>query len=574
MERHIMVIKLATTKETREIEEAADKAGISYKEMMERAGQAAANRAMAILEGIDSPFVTILVGPGNNGGDGLVTGLLIKQANENAEVRFYLLKERADDDPYITVAKEADIFIALSENDKDKRLLRNMVAQSDMVIDALFGIGITLPLRDEAAQMLRAVKRGLTESTSQADDQWAINPISTASVKTQKPFVLAIDGPSGLDFDTGELDSAALFADETVTFIAAKPGLIRFPGADAIGKLTVANLGITDKIKPLKSVKNTILDMQTVKEHMPDRPLNSSKRSFGRAMVVAGSINFVGAVHFSASAAYRAGAGLVSIATARPVTGLLASTTPEATWLLLPHDMGVISKEAAPIVLEEMGDRFSGMLIGPGLSQEETTRQFVYELLGQGASKADSKKRHLGFMAANEEDDDADDKTTNLPPLIIDADGLNALSKEEKWWERLPENTILTPHIGEMSRLTGLEIDEIEADRLEVVSEHAKKWKAIVLLKGAHTLIADVDGTVTVLPFKNDALATAGTGDVLSGIIVGLLAQGVKPYDAACVGGYIHGLAGEYAAQDIHPRSVIASDVVNHISAALKAITG
>lgn len=569
-----MVIKLATTKETRAIEEAADKAGISYKEMMERAGQAAANRALAVLEGIESPFVTILVGPGNNGGDGLVTGLLIKQANEKAEVRFYLLKERAEDDPYIEVAKEAEIFIALSENDKDKRLLRNMVAQSDMVIDALFGIGIKLPLRDEAAQMLRAVKRGLNESTEQSDDQWAINPITTPSAKPQKPFVLAIDGPSGLDFDSGDLDSAALFADETVTFIGAKPGLIRFPGADAVGKLTVANLGITDKVKPLKSVTNTLLDMQSVKERMPERPLNSSKRSFGRAMVVAGSINFVGAVHFSASAAYRTGAGLVSIATARPVTGLLASTTPEATWLLLPHDMGVISKEAAPIVLEEMGDRYSGMLIGPGLGQEETTRQFVYDLLGQDTGKSESKKRHLGFMAASQEDDNSEDDASNLPPLIIDADGLNVLSRDEKWWERLPENTILTPHIGEMSRLTGMEINDIEADRMDAVSKHAKKWKAIVLLKGAHTLIADVDGTVTVLPFKNDALATAGTGDVLSGIIVGLLAQGLKPYDAACVGGYIHGLAGEYAAQDMHPRSVIASDVIDHISAALTAITG
>lgn len=568
-----MVIKLATTEEIRTIEAAADKAGISYQEMMERAGQAAANRALALLSGIESPFITILVGPGNNGGDGLVTGLLIQQANENAEVRFYLLKERAKDDPFIAVAKEANIFIALSEADKDKRLLRNMVAQSDMVIDALFGIGIKLPLRDEAAQVLRAVQRGINESTGQAGDQWSINPLEQPAPSPKKPLILAIDGPSGLDFETGELDSATLFADETITFIGAKPGLIKFPAADAVGKLTVANLGITDKVKPLKAVQNTLMDMLSARGRMPARPLNSNKRSFGRAMVVAGSINFVGAVHFSALAAYRTGAGLVSIATARPVTGFLASTTPEATWLLLPHDMGVISKEAAPIVLEEMGDRFSGMLVGPGLGQEETTQEFVYELLGQKSGATETKKRRLGFAVAADDDDESEENSTQLPPLVIDADGLNVLSKDENWWKRLPENTILTPHVAEMSRLSGLEIEEIEQNRLKIVAEKAKAWKAIVLLKGAHTLIANVDGTVTALPFKNDALATAGTGDVLSGIIVGLLAQGVKPYDAACLGGYIHGLAGEFAAKDIHPRSVIASDVIAHISDALTAIT-
>lgn len=570
-----MNIQVTSADEMRAIEAAANEAGISYQTMMERAGQAAADRAVQLISHLDDPRVTVLVGPGNNGGDGLVTGLLIKQANDAADVRFYLLSERSEDDPYIPVAQEAGLFVAIATDDSDKRVLRNMIASSDLVIDALFGIGIRLPLRDEASQVLRAVRRGLLErQQSQQDaDEWSINP-AQASEKHPKPSVqiLAIDGPSGLDFDTGQIDTAALSADETVTFIAAKKGLLLFPGAQSVGRLTVANLGIPAKLKELKSIETSLLDASTVSDILPARNLDSNKGTFGKAMIVAGSVNYVGAANLSAQAAYRSGVGLVSVATARPVAAILAPVTPEATWVLLPHDMGVISEAAVEMILEEI-ENYKAMLIGPGMGQEETTQHFLFQLLGHKSRQSAPKKRNLGFAIAVDDTASKDDEATKLPPLVIDADGLNMLSKEDKWWDYLPENTILTPHPGEMARLAGSTVSDVQGDRFGIVKEKSKEWNTIIVLKGAHTLVAAPDGRITALPFKNDALATAGTGDVLAGIIVSLLAQDMEPYKAACAGAYIHGLAGEFAAQEHGSRSLIASDVIATLGKAFKALS-
>lgn len=571
-----MVIKITNTEEMRAIEAAADEAGISYQTMMERAGQAAAERALQLIEHLSDPRVTVLIGPGNNGGDGLVTGLLIKQANEAADVRFYLLTERPEDDPYIPVIHEVGLFTALASDDGDKRVLRNMVASSDLVIDALFGIGIRLPLRDEAAKVLRAVRRGLLdrEKEHKEAETWSINPAQAPSEAGSGVKILAIDGPSGLDFDTGQIDTTALTADETVTFIAAKYGQLLFPGAQSVGQLTVANLGIPDKVKELKSIEATLLDAATVADLLPARNQDSNKGTFGKAMIVAGSVNYVGAANLAARSAYRSGVGLVSVASARPVAGMLAAATPEATWMLLPHDMGVVSDGATDMFFEEIG-KYSALLIGPGMGQEDTTQRFLFQVLDHNRKQAAPKRRGLGFANLPPADDTEDDKAeaSELPPLVIDADGLNMLSKEDEWWKHLPENTILTPHPGEMARLTGLSIEEVQKDRFGIVNEKAKEWNTIILLKGAHTLIAEPKGRVTALPFKNDALATAGTGDVLAGLIVGLLAQGMAPYDAACAGAYLHAFAGEFAAQALGPRSVVASDVIDALSSAFKALT-
>jgi NAD(P)H-hydrate epimerase len=182
-------------------------------------------------------------------------------------------------------------------------------------------------------------------------------------------------------------------------------------------------------------------------------------------------------------------------------------------------------------------------------------------------------RRKIGFMFDNTATADADVSDTNLPPLVIDADGLNLLSEIENWWTLLPPRTILTPHPGEMARLAGMETDEVQSNRWEIAARKAADWNAIVVLKGAHTVIAESDGRVAVLPFKTDALATAGTGDILAGAITGLLAQGLSPFEAAFVGGYIHGLAGQQAAEWLgSTRAVIAGDVLDSLTDAIALV--
>jgi ADP-dependent NAD(P)H-hydrate dehydratase / NAD(P)H-hydrate epimerase len=566
------LFKVTDIETTRKIEEAADADGYSYQAMMESAGRATADRALSILAGIDNPRVTVLVGAGNNGGDGLVAGLLLAQDNDDADVRFYLLKARDDD--YMTVAREAGMFIALSDDDGDKRVLRNMVASSDLVIDALFGIGVRLPIRDDAQKILRQANAAINQRRREHPEQLTVTLNAGGQIPQAPPiYVLAVDCPSGLDCDTGDLDKNAIPADETITFITAKRGQFLFEGASAVGKLTVADIGISRRLDPYQAVQTTVADADHVQSCLPTRAPNTHKGTYGRALVVAGSVNYIGAAALSAQAAYRAGAGLVTVGAPNLVIQALAGRLIETTWVLLPHDMGVIAEGAVDVLAKDI-NQMKSLLIGPGLGTEKTTREFLQALLQRPTQAAKKPaKRKLGFQMATADDSDtAEDDTITLPPMVIDADGLNLLADIESWWTLLPEQTIITPHPGEMARLTDTTTDEIQANRWQMAQDKAREWGCIVMLKGAHTVIAAPDGQLTVLPFKTDALATAGTGDVLAGLIVGLLAQGVAPFDASVAAGYLHGLAGTIAGDKYSTRTVVASDVLAEIGTAYRQI--
>jgi len=566
------MIKIVTTEQMRSIEAAADASGISYQDMMERAGKAAAELALKRLQHIENPLVTVLVGPGNNGGDGLVTGLLMKQARDEVDVRFYLLSARSEDDIYLQTAREAGLFIVEAQNDTDKRALRHMVASSDMVIDALFGIGIRLPLRDEASRVLRAASRGINERRRERPDTWTLAPDTPQSNSGTAPLiVLAIDGPSGLDFDTGEIDVTTIHADETITFIAAKPGLLTFPGAEAAGKLSVANLGIPEGLSELKEISDTLMSAESARQLTPKRRTDGHKGTYGKVLVIAGSINYIGAPLLAAMAAYRSGVGLVGIATPQPLAGALSGHIPEAIWLPLPHDMGALNEAAIDVLAKEI-QSYDALLIGPGLGRDKATRAFLTTLLNnyRDGVRPTPRKRAIGFGHKQDDDTTEDEQTQQrgLPPLVIDADALNLLSEEENWWELLPSETILTPHPGEMGRLTGEDVSNVQTNRRQITRESAEKWGVTLVLKGAHTLVSPPDGQQTCLPFKTDALATAGTGDVLAGLITGLLGQGLNAYDAARLGAYIHGLAGELTAKAVGNRAAVAADVIAQIGAA------
>jgi NAD(P)H-hydrate epimerase len=292
---------------------------------------------------------------------------------------------------------------------------------------------------------------------------------------------------------------------------------------------------------------------------LPDRPIDAHKGTFGTAFIVAGSVNYTGAALLAGLAAYRSGAGLVTMAVPAPLHESLSGQFPESTWVLLPHEIGVISADAARVIRENI-DRATAILIGPGLGLEDTTREFLSKLFTKVGKV---NKGDIGFI--HNAETSLEGKNIQIP-VIMDADGLKLMSKITNWSDLLPSPAVLTPHPGEMSFLTGLSTDEIQEDRLEIASKYSKKWGHVVVLKGAFTVIASPDGQLAIVPIASPALARAGTGDVLAGLIVGLRAQGVEAFQAACAGAWIHATAGLLAAKRLgNTASVIASDVLNAI---------
>jgi len=558
--------RIVTVDQMRAIEKATDAAGHTYAAMMDQAGRAVAGRVRELLEGLDTPHVVVLVGPGNNGGDGLVAARVLLEAVPDITVEAILLQPRdPKKDAVFAAAQNAGLAVIDAEKDAGQsfRALKKSIAQADVLIDALFGTSVRLPLEGAAARLLQAVQRAL-DSRRSADPRPALtSPLDGGRPSAaQQVQIVAVDVPSGLDPDTGQLDKATLQADETVTFGAAKPGLLAFPGAEAAGALRIADIGLPADLPELADAP-LLIDAAEVGARLPPRPRSSHKGTFGKTMIVAGSLNYTGAAYLAAAAAYRSGSGLVTVAAPQIIMPVLAGMLPEATWILLPHDMGVLNQAAVKVLRDELAG-YTALLLGPGFGREDTTAEFLRELLRPQEERRPA--RTIGF-ARTAEDAPELDEASALPPLVIDADGLNLLATIERWPGLLPPNTILTPHPGEFGRLAGLEIPEVQANRLALAQEKAAAWNVIVVLKGAFTVIAAPDGRLAVSPFASAALARAGTGDVLSGMIISLLGQGAAPFDAALSAVWLHGAAGERAAAHAGTTaSIVASDLLTHLA--------
>ncbi len=267
---------------------------------------------------------------------------------------------------------------------------------------------------------------------------------------------------------------------------------------------------------------------------------------------------------WAAKAAVRAGAGLVTLAVPGLLHAALVPCVPEATYLLLPHALGVVAPQAAPLIWERL-EGYSALLVGPGLGNTPETRAFLRRLLG-----APTEQRRPGFVQGPE----ATFTPPAFPPMVVDADGLNGLSQVEGWPSLLPSGTVLTPHPGEMARLAHLTTRQVQADRTAVARRYAVQWGHVVVLKGAFTVVAGPDERVVVLPFANPGLSTAGTGDVLAGAIVALLAQGLAPFEAAVAGAYLHGLAGELSRERFGTAGMAAGDVVDALAESWRRLAG
>ena len=531
------MIKLFSVSEMQFLEKEASQKGLSYEMMMENAGRGIAEEIELAYSQLQSKKVFALVGSGNNGGDALVA--LSHLASTNWEASAYIVRERPDDDPLISRLLNNHGQIIYGYSDVELNHLKELIESYFVLIDGIFGTGIKLPLKDDIARILSVV-----------------NTKNILSAKTL--HIVAVDCPSGVDCDTGEAAIETIPAEITVTMAGMKTGLIKFPAANLTGEIRIASIGSINDLDLFKENKKCILTDEIIKQFLPKRTLDSHKGTFGTALIVAGSVNYTGAAFLAGMAAYKIGAGLVTMAVPAPLHIALSGNFPECTWILLPHEMGVISADAAKVLRKDIR-RATALLIGPGFGLEDTTKEFIRNLICTN----NERKATIGFI----HDEINDEESTAIQiPMVVDADGLKLLSKIDKWYELLPSPSVLTPHPGEMAILTKLSTQEIQGNRIQIAKQYSERWGHVIILKGAYTVIAEPEGQIAVVPVATPALAKAGTGDVLAGLIIGLLAQGVEPYRAACTAAFIHANAGLFAAKrQKNTASVMASDVLNAI---------
>ena len=534
-------MKMVTVPEMQAIEKEADSKGLTYAEMMENAGGGLADVILELFFDSAEEYEALgIIGPGNNGGDTLVA--LEHLLANGWKAYAYIVKRKTDKLVERFEAAGGKIFFA--EKDSKFNSLKTFIETSDLLLDGVLGTGIKLPLKANISDVLEAAN----EILEGMEDP---------------PEVIAVDCPSGIDCDTGEAAEQCIPADMTVTMAAVKKGLLKLPAYKFVGNLSVVDIGLPDDLPTLTSVKTEVAEDSLVSGMLPERPLEAHKGTFGTALIAAGSGNYAGAVLLAGRAAYRSGAGLVTMAIPAMLHSALAGHFPEATWLSLPHERGFIGREAYDVIVKNL-EAATALLVGPGFGLEDTTREFLNQLL-TGDSGSKKAAARIGFLQEQEPVDD--DEGARLPPLVIDADGLKLVAKLNDWDKLLPADSVLTPHPGEMAELTGLDKEEVQADRMGVALRFAKKWKQVVVLKGAFTIIANPEGHATIIPVASPALARAGTGDVLAGLIVGLLAQGLDSYEAAVAGAWIHAQAGLIAAEALgNTASVLAGDVLDAIS--------
>ncbi len=515
-------MKILTTNEMRQVEQECAKIGLPTDVLMENAGKAVAEEVRQILGTIDKQDVLILIGPGNNGGDGLVAARHLH--DWGAKVSLYLCGQRQPTDSNLKTAQERGITCIEASQDENLDGLDELLSQANAVIDALFGTGKSRPLGGILGQVLDRVGR----------------------VKEEQPglHIIALDLPSGLNADSGAVDPACLYADNTITLGFPKPGLFNLPGAGRAGRITIADIGIPAYLA--EQVTTELITDEWARPVLPKRPLEANKGSFGRVLVVAGSINYIGAAYLACSGAIRVGAGLVTLATTSSLQPILASKLTEVTYLPLPESRpGVVSLEAATVVHQQLG-QYNVLLLGCGLGQSQSAIRFIKAILFRLKPPP--------------------------PSLVLDADALNTLSKISNWWQQLTNDAILTPHPGEMARLVGVSVDEVQSDRVGMAKKAASEWHKTIVLKGAYTVIATPDGQAKISPIANPGLASAGTGDVLTGAIAGLVAQGLSLSDAAALGVYLHGEAGEAVKARLGDAGMIATDLLPALPQVIKKL--
>lgn len=523
-------MKLVTAEQMRTVEAAAEVAGTPTSELMQQAGLSAAQITWRQIDGDPERPVLILVGPGNNGGDGLVAATGLREVG--AEVHAYLLRPRDEADPVWRAAQQAGVPTTLAEADPDLERLDTLLGEAACVVDALLGTGSRF-----GGSEGRPIDGTLAA---------VLDHLGEAREARPGMLLVALDLPTGVDADTGRADPHAVAADLTVCFGYAKVGLTQAPGRMLAGDIVVAPLEIpadTEATLPYDEIDPRLARLGVV-----PRPPDANKGTFGHAMIAAGSTRYPGAARLAAEACARSGAGLTTLAVPAVAQPLIAPSFPDATHEPLPSQAGAMrGAEAARRLLHALNG-CDVLLLGPGLSLTPATEEFTRSVLS-------------GL-----------DAVAGLRAVVLDADALNALARHRGWheWSAVPR--VLTPHPGELARLLRTSVAEVQADRLDAALFAARETRSVVVLKGAGTIIATPDGRAAVSRVANPTLATGGTGDVLGGILVGLLAQGAAPFEAACTAVYLHAVAAAEVERELGAASGLAQDLLRALPTARRTL--
>ncbi|QPJ63553.1 MAG: NAD(P)H-hydrate dehydratase [Candidatus Nitronauta litoralis] len=489
--------------------------------LMENAGAGIVCAMEKKIDNLKRKKVLVVCGKGNNGGDGFVIARLLLLKGFHVQV--VLLGEIKDlaGDARTNAEVARNMKVPLYETGKgNSRELSHAMRHTQIVVDAVFGTGLTRKVEGPAAKVIR-------------------------QLNTLGKFTVAVDIPSGIDSDTGQLSGPHIQANLTLALGAYKRSHFLFPAAEAMGQLELIDIGIPHSVMDGFEESVSLLEAQDILACFPERKRNSHKGTYGHLLILAGSKGKGGAAGLTALSGLHSGAGLVTL-------GCPESMIPSQEWhpmevmsLPLPETgTGAMAEKAAEPTLEALKGK-NALAIGPGLGTSPSTLKYLEALLP-------------GISC----------------PMVIDADGLNLLGKKKSLLNQLPKGTILTPHPKEMSRLTGLSTPVIQKNRLKTVQDFCTQFKVILVLKGAHSLIGLPDGRIRINPTGNAGMATGGSGDVLTGLIGGFLAQGLPPEKAALAGVYLHGLSGDIYTRQLSERSLIAGDLIDHLPTAIKEALG
>lgn len=509
--------RLVTAAEMREMDrKTIEEVHIPGLLLMEHAGMSVAERAVEMLQENGGKRIAVVCGKGNNGGDGFVAGRLLFE--QGFEVTLYLCDQiksvRGDAAVNLKAAKGVGLEIVAIKS--EKQFAR--IGQSDLIIDALLGTGIT----GEVTGFLADV----------------INFINQSDIP-----VLSVDLPSGLHCDSGQFEGACIEAVATVTFAELKRGLVIPPGRDLAGIVDITNIGIPEAVSQSVGVKTWLLESNDCISRLPARPASAHKGDFGKVVVLAGSRGLTGAATLASMAALKAGCGLVVLGCPAGLNCILENKLTECMTHPLPETEKGSLALSGEVEIHHLLSWADILAIGPGLSQVAETQALIRKTVIECSL-----------------------------PIVLDADGLNAFAGHAELFTECKAPLILTPHPGELARLINQNIREIESDPIEIARKWAQEWQCVLVLKGSPTVIGHPDGHVYVNSTGNSGMATAGSGDVLTGIIAGLLAQGCSIQDASICGVYLHGMSGDLILETGSGRAMIAGDILNHIAAAFQQL--
>jgi len=504
-------MKIAGRKIVRDID---DKTIIQYGipglVLMENAGRAVSNVILENHPKVNN--ISIFCGGGNNGGDGFVIARHLISAGK--EVTTYLLKNPSD---YKGDAKTNLASLKkISRNIKKIRSNFSNYNKSDLIVDAIFGTGLLREVKGSVGKIIEKIN----------------------SLRAPK---ISVDIPSGLDSDSGKPHGIAIKATATVTFIVPKTGLLIYPGVEYTGKLFIADITTPKKLE--KNLKTELITFGTCKKMLKGRSGDTHKGTYGHTLIIAGSTGKTGAASLCAHSAVRSGSGLVTIGAPKSVIKSIEEKIVE------PMSEGLDDSGRGYLNYESINDAVrimktkTSLAIGPGISTKKSTEQFLLGLL---------KKIKV--------------------PIVLDADAINIIANNKDILKKLKIPVILTPHPGEMSRLVGTITKEIQEDRISYALEFATKYKCFIVLKGARSIIATPEGQIYINPTGNPGMSTGGMGDVLAGVIAGLISQKYSPKEACILGTFSHGLSGDIVTKEIGRSGITATDVANSIPSALKEI--